>query len=73
MTVDLGMQITVFDERASTECNYRIVAPHKADPAAGLLSSESPVARALAGHVTGETVSVTTPRGPRHLRILALV
>jgi len=72
MTVELGTQVTVFDERASAECKYRIVAPHQADPSTGLLSSESPVGRALAGHMTGETVAVATPRGPRQLRILSL-
>jgi transcription elongation factor GreA len=66
------MQVTVFDERASAEYKYRIVAPREADPSTGLLSSESPVARALAGRVTGETVAVATPRGPRQLRILSL-
>jgi len=72
MIVDLGVQVTIFDARASAECQYCIVAPHLADPAAGRLSSESPVARALRGRSSGDTVVVTTPGGRREMRILSL-
>jgi transcription elongation factor GreA len=72
LTVAKGMHVTVFDERSSAEHSYRIVAPNQADPSAGLLSAESPVARALMGHSSGDTVAVSTPRGPRRLRIISL-
>jgi len=52
---------------------WTIVGPTEADRAAGKLSSESPVARALLGHAAGETVEVSTPRGVRRLKIERIV
>ena len=72
MTVGIGAQVTVLDESTSAEQNFRIVAPGQGNPAEGLLSSDSPVARALAGHASGESVPVSTPRGVRHLTIVSL-
>jgi transcription elongation GreA/GreB family factor len=45
------------------------VGPTEADLAAGRLSAESPVARALIGRAPGETVTVETPRGARTYRV----
>ena len=53
--------------------NWTIVGVAEADRAAGKLSSESPVARALLDQPVGTTVELTTPRGTRRLRIERLV
>ena len=42
---------------------YRIVGPDEADAKAGLISVESPLARALLGRREGDTVEVSLPRG----------
>ena len=44
----------------------------EADSAAGKLSVESPVAKALLGGRAGDTVSVSHPGGAKQLEILAV-
>jgi transcription elongation factor GreA len=51
---------------------FRLVSVQDAQPADGLMSVESPVARALMGHRVGDTVEVPTPRGSRQLRLTAI-
>ena len=46
-----------------------LVIAAEADRAAGKLSAESPVAKALLNQPVGATVQLNTPRGPRRLRI----
>jgi transcription elongation factor GreA len=48
---------------------WTIVGAAEADRAAGKLSAESPVAKALLNQPVGATVQLNTPRGPRRLRI----
>jgi transcription elongation factor GreA len=49
--------------------NWTIVGVAEADRAAGKLSAESPVAKALIDQPVGTTVQFETPRGTRRLRI----
>ncbi len=51
---------------------FELVSSRESNPAAGRLSIESPVGRAILGHSPGETVDVLTPRGHRHLRLLSV-
>ncbi len=54
--VDVGLQITVKNEKLNKEFTYRIVGTTEADPKAGKISDECPVGKALIGHKVGETV-----------------
>ncbi len=54
---------TVVVEVDGDEERYKIVGAIEAKPAAGLISNESPVGRALLGRSVGDTVSVKTPHG----------
>jgi transcription elongation factor GreA len=67
--VAFGATVTVTDEESGREATYTIVGPTEADMAAGKLSAESPVARALIGRRAGEVAVVSTPRGERRLRV----
>lgn len=69
--VAFGRTVTVRDERGS-ERSWRIVSSHDAAPAKGLLSADSPVARALAGHRAGDQVAVVLPKGQTQLQILSV-
>ncbi len=60
--VDLLTTVT-FREGDGPEETYTIVGPTEADPAAGRISFESPIARALMGNRAGDTVEVKTPTG----------
>jgi transcription elongation factor GreA len=68
--VVLGSAVRV--ETDGDELTYTIVGSTEADPAAGRLSSASPVGAALLGAVPGAEVEVRTPRGPVRYRVLAV-
>ena len=64
-----GRTADVRDEGTGDVQTWTIVGPTEADRAAGKLSAESPVARALLDHAPGDVVEVPTPRGTRRLKI----
>ena len=63
---------TVKVETGGDEVTYTIVGSAEANPAAGRLSSASPVGAALLGALPGAEVEVRTPRGPVRYRVLAV-
>jgi len=54
------------------EVKYRLVTPEVSDPAAGLISTVSPIGRSLMGKEEGDEVSVTTPGGSHRFEIRRL-
>jgi transcription elongation factor GreA len=70
-TVGFGSTVQVRDEQG-TEHTWRIVSSHDAAPAEGRLSADSPVAVALLGRGTGDSVSVTLPKGKRVYTVLGI-
>ena len=64
-----GRAAEVRDEGTGEVHTWSIVGATEADRAAGKLSAESPVARALLDRSAGDTIEVPTPRGPRRLTI----
>jgi len=69
--VSFGSTVVVKDPHGS-ERKWRIVSSHDASPAKGLLSADSPVARALVGRRAGDEASVVLPKGETVLRILSV-
>jgi transcription elongation factor GreA len=63
---------TVTLETGGDEVIYTIVGTTEANPAAGRLSSASPVGAALLGATPGADVEVRTPRGPVRYRVLSV-
>ncbi len=63
---------TVRVETAGEELTYTIVGSAEANPAAGRLSSASPVGAALLGATAGSDVDVRTPRGAVRYRVLSV-
>ena len=64
-----GSRVTLEDEGGAAR-EYRLVGPDEADASAGLVSVESPLARALLGKREGETVLVELPRGTAEYTIV---
>ena len=62
--VFFGAWVTLEDE-GGEEQRWRIVGPDEFDIARGLISMDSPVARAVLGKRLDDTVFVDTPAGPR--------
>ena len=69
--VGFGSTVVVRDQDGA-ERTWKIVSSHDAAPAQGLLSAESPVARALVGRRSGDKAAVTLPRGESQLTILSV-
>jgi transcription elongation factor GreA len=67
--VALGRTLRVFNLASGLLDTFTIVRPGQADAGSGKLSTLSPIARGLLGHVAGETVTALTPSGSRVLRI----
>src|SRR5690348_17163284 len=61
--IKFGAKVTLADEDTDEENTYQIVGAEEADIDQGRLSVTSPLARALIGKQTGDSVEVTTPRG----------
>jgi transcription elongation factor GreA len=68
----LGSRVTVVDEERGRESVYTLAAATEADAAAGSVSFQSPVGRALDGARVGDVVLVPTPKGQRRLVVRAI-
>jgi len=71
--VGFGATVTVFDSSKEEELVYKLVTSEESDVAKGLISTTSPIGRALLGKKEGDTTIVVTPNGKRELEILKLV
>lgn len=70
--VKFGATVVLADEDTDEESTYQIVGADEADIKAGLLSITAPLARALVGKSSGETVEVTTPSGAKAYEIVSV-
>jgi transcription elongation factor GreA len=60
-------------ESTGQEIVYQLVMPEDADGEKGLISTSSPIGRAILNKEAGDDVSVVTPAGARKFEILKLV
>jgi transcription elongation factor GreA len=67
-----GSTVTL-QEHGSGEVVYQLVMPDDADPEKGLISTSSPIGRAITGKEEGDEVVVSTPAGKRVFEIMRLV
>jgi transcription elongation factor GreA len=70
--VHLGSRVTIKDKSSGRQDDFVLVPSAEAKPSDGKLSYDSPLARALVGARTGNTIVVHTPRGERSVELLAL-
>jgi transcription elongation factor GreA len=68
--VVFGATVDLADEDSGDEITYQIVGEDEADIKAGLISINSPIARALIGKLEGDVATVRTPGGDRNLEIV---
>jgi transcription elongation factor GreA len=59
-------------ENGDQERVYQLVMPEDADGDKGLISTSSPIGRAIVGKTAGAVIRVPTPGGVRHFEILKL-
>ncbi|HKR00932.1 MAG TPA: transcription elongation factor GreA [Pyrinomonadaceae bacterium] len=67
-----GSMLVLYDSERNEEVTYRLVTPEESDPAAGLISTMSPVGKSLMGKEEGDEVTVRTPAGARNFEIKRL-
>ena len=70
--VGFGSTIVVLDIDKDQELTYKLVTSEESDVVKGLISTTSPIGRALIGKEVGDTAVVTTPNGKRELEVLKL-
>jgi transcription elongation factor GreA len=68
--VKFGATVTLVDEDTDQKSKYQIVGDLEADFAKGRISISSPLARALIGKTSGDTVEVNTPSGGRSYEVM---
>ncbi len=70
--VSYGSMVELFDIDTEEEVTYRLVSSEESDVSKGLISTTSPIGRALMGHEEGDEVEIRTPRGVRNCEIVSL-
>jgi transcription elongation factor GreA len=70
--VAFGSTIRVYDNNKDEEIEYKLVTSEESDVSKGLISTTSPIGRALIGKKVGDTAVVVTPSGNRELEVLKL-
>ena len=69
-TVKFGATVKLVDEDTEKEVKYTLVGDAEADASKGRISISSPIARALIGKTSGDSVEVPAPGGVRSYEIL---
>src|SRR6202023_2140051 len=65
-----GSRIVVIDVQKSLEIEYKLVSSEEADVEKGMISTTSPIGRALLNHKVGDEVQVLTPAGPKEFEVV---
>jgi transcription elongation factor GreA len=67
-----GSRIVVLDLAKSAEIEYKLVTVEEADVTKGLISTSSPIGKALLGKKPGDEVTVVTPAGKKEYEVVSL-
>jgi transcription elongation factor GreA len=70
--VGFGSTVHLRDPQGQTIV-YQLVMPEDANPEQGMISTASPIGRALVNREEGDEVNVTTPNGSRQFEVIKLV
>ncbi|MFZ0634826.1 MAG: transcription elongation factor GreA [Candidatus Acidiferrales bacterium] len=67
-----GSRVLVLDLNKSEKVEYKLVTTEEADATKGLISTTSPIGRALLGKKVGDEVQVVTPAGTKEFEVVRL-
>jgi transcription elongation factor GreA len=67
-----GSRVWVLDVKKSMEIEYKLVSTEEADVTVGLISTTSPIGKALLGKHVGDEIKVQTPAGIKEFEIVRL-
>jgi len=68
-----GSRLVVLDTEKDSKISYKLVTVEEADAAQGMISTSSPIGRALLGKKVGDEVRVTTPAGVKNYEVVELL
>jgi transcription elongation factor GreA len=68
-----GSRIVVRDIRREVRIEYKLVSSEEADAEKGLISTTSPIGRALLNRQVGDEIEVATPAGKKEFEVVGLV
>ena len=71
--MSFGSTVTIYDLDKEEECVYKLVMSEDVDVGKGLISTTSPIGRALMGKEEGDEVDFQTPGGAKNFEITKLV
>ena len=64
-----GAVVSLLDLDTKEKLTYQLLGPYDADIDTGSISIQSPIGRCIAGNSVGDELTVTVPRGDRHLEV----
>ena len=67
-----GSRVWLRDLQKSVEVEYKLVTTEEADAGKGLISTTSPIGKALLGRRVGEEIEVQTPAGTKAFELVRL-
>jgi transcription elongation factor GreA len=67
-----GSRIVVLDIAKEAQIEYKLVTVEEADASKGLISTSSPIGRALLGKKVGDEVKIATPAGLKEYEVVRL-
>jgi transcription elongation factor GreA len=70
--IKFSATVVIVDEETNLESKYKIVGEVEADFKSGKISIQSPLAKALIGKSTGDSVEVNTPGGGKSYEIIKI-
>jgi transcription elongation factor GreA len=68
----IGSTVVVYDSTKEEEIEYKLVTSEESDVNKGLISTTSPIGRALLGKKVGDSSTIVTPNGSREIEVLKL-
>ena len=68
-----GSRVKLMDLKSEAEIEYTLVTAEESDVAKGMISTSSPIGKALLGKREGDEVQVQTPAGVKEFEILKLL
>lgn len=67
-----GSKLTVLDTQRDIKIEYKLVSSEEADAEKGMISTTSPIGKALLNKKIGDEIEVTTPAGKKEFEVVGL-
>src|SRR5271163_2152954 len=68
-----GSRLTVLDMQRDVKIEYKLVTTEESEPEKGLISTTSPIGKALLNRKVGDEIEVATPAGKKEFEVVRLV